>query len=901
VASALLAASPVALEREALVESRGLVESVSTVQVSTEKLSAEQLSVLVVYSYDSGLGWTRSLARGLAKALSAEPGVRIYSEHLDAKQWPSLEHAGAFLEMLSEKFDPRPPDVLVISDDPAFELLTSQDEPLFPGVPIVFMGLNRVREELQGGVPGITGMFETHETEKTADFAIELTGAEGLVVINDTSETGVANEKTISRLREKYSDLNWVVYRDLVIDDLDVLRRYPAHSPVLPMLPLREGHAKGAMLTQYESISALRRRLPNPLFYDVDWLMGSGIVGGYIHSGEEHARQAGEFVLKILRGTPAEEIPARLEAEHHWAFDYRELVRFGWEDSVPPDSEFLFKEESYLERNREFLVPTLIGSLIALLVIAGLGMTIARQRSAERRLRRQERRLLTALSASHAGVFEIGPGESRYASSRWLELLGCPGATQSEISTWFVGNSADSREVFFDAVARLRAGSRHERVELQVGARDRKRLDVLMTVSRGKVEGETTIVGVGRDITATRQLEEANSQRARLNALGELAGGIAHDFNNILTVININSEVIRELDDLEEIRALSAEVETAGSRATELVRQLLAFGRQDTDRSGGLDLNQPVRGLHQFLHRLLGEQHELVTFPADEEVGVMLQPAQADQIIANFVLNARDAMPDGGTILVETRIEKGSDGEWAVLSVTDEGTGMDEETRDRAFEPFFTTKPLGQGTGLGLSTVYGIVSATGGEIQVESELGRGTCFEIRWRRVALEGRSEARAPSGRAATDGHQILVVEDEPSIGRLICHVLGQVGHHVELALDGAEGLDLFSSRPRDFDLILTDVVLPRMSGLEMAAEIRKIDSSARIGYMSGYTRHPTVAGQELPPGAKLLGKPFSKTELLNYVSEQLGTRELRSERDFPRGLGAPGVRPSGPDRVH
>ena len=297
------------------------------------------------------------------------------------------------------------------------------------------MGLNGIRQDLLAD-SGVTGIFERHRTDVTVELALKLTKAEGIVVINDTSETGRANEATLVQVMKTYPEVQWVVERDISVDDIERLRQYPADWPVVPMLPLRERGPNGPMLSQARSVELLRTALPHPLFYDTVWLMGKGMVGGFLMLDEGHARQAGELATAVLKGARPEDLPVRFDNPHAWIFDDRELKRFGWSRAdLPAGSEVRFESLSYLERHRELIVPAAVLLIVAALVIVTLAETVRRQRRAERALRAQEHRLSTALAASDAGVFEI-QGPTGHASSRWLELIGIPVEDANQPDTW---------------------------------------------------------------------------------------------------------------------------------------------------------------------------------------------------------------------------------------------------------------------------------------------------------------------------------------------------------------------------------------------------------------------------------------------------------------------------------
>jgi two-component system, cell cycle sensor histidine kinase and response regulator CckA len=385
-----------------------------------------------------------------------------------------------------------------------------------------------------------------------------------------------------------------------------------------------------------------------------------------------------------------------------------------------------------------------------------------------------------------------------------------------------------------------------------------------------------------------RRSEEQLRQSQKMEAIGRLAGGIAHDFNNLLTAILGYSEVLlHRLPAEGPLRREVEEIKKAGDRASSLTRQLLAFSRRQVLQPKVLDLNAIVASMENMLRRLIGEDIELVTVLGRRLGAVKADPGQLEQVIVNLVVNARDAMPEGGRLTVETGRSEGHGetgilpppGGWVVLSVTDTGVGMDEETRAHLFEPFYTTKGPGKGTGLGLSTVYGIVAQSGGHIAVESEPGRGTTFRIYLPRAEEERPGEAGRPRlfaipGRGT---ETILLVEDEEAVRSLASEILRMNGYSVLEAADGEEALLLSGQHAGPIALLLTDVVMPRLSGFELARRLRTLRPGLKVLYMSGHTDIADIPPEGLASGAAYIQKPFTPGVL---------ARTVRALLDAPAG---------------
>jgi two-component system cell cycle sensor histidine kinase/response regulator CckA len=406
------------------------------------------------------------------------------------------------------------------------------------------------------------------------------------------------------------------------------------------------------------------------------------------------------------------------------------------------------------------------------------------------------------------------------------------------------------------------------------------------------------LIIVNRDVTERKKSEEVLRlkeeqlrQSQKMEAVGRLSGGIAHDFNNLLGVIIGYSDVLEmKLEGNDALRKNVAEIKKAGTRASALTRQLLAFSRQQVLQPKILDLNSAVNGLAKMLQRLIGENIEVDMF-LDSELGkVKADHSQIEQVIMNLVVNARDAMPDGGKLTIQTaNVELGSDvaanltyvqpGSYVELRVKDTGMGMDADTMAHIFEPFFTTKEKGKGTGLGLATVYGVVKQSGGYIWVDSILGAGTTFRICLPLVARGVVTPTiEQPSMRAARGSETVLLVEDEDSLRTLVSDLLEQNGYKVLTATCGAHALEVVEKYDGPIHLLLSDVVMPGMGGPALAKKLAVVRPETRVLFMSGYNEFHASGSSNLPPDIQILQKPFSHDTLIREVGGALGVRELQ-----------------------
>ena len=384
------------------------------------------------------------------------------------------------------------------------------------------------------------------------------------------------------------------------------------------------------------------------------------------------------------------------------------------------------------------------------------------------------------------------------------------------------------------------------------------------------------------------KLERQLHQSQRLESLGQLAGGVAHDFNNLLGVISnyagfANKQIARQFPDgrWQSISSDIEQVQLAAERAAALTHQLLAFARQEVIQPCALNLNDTVVGVEQLLLRTLGEHVELIADLAGDLPLVLADPGQLEQVLVNLAVNARDAMPGGGKLTIQTTSGRVGEpaatqiglppGGYVMLRVSDTGCGIPKHVLDRVFEPFFTTKPKGEGTGLGLATVYGIINQAGGSVLIYSEPGMGTTLTA-YLPVTSAAAAAAQAAAEPMPGSGQVVLVVEDEPAMREVTRRTLAENGYQVTAVAGGKEALAALTHRLDHIDLLLTDVIMPQMQGKEVAAKVLALYPDTRVVFMSGYTQGLLSAQGVLEPGIHLIEKPFSEASLLTKLHEVL-----------------------------
>jgi PAS domain S-box-containing protein len=513
-----------------------------------------------------------------------------------------------------------------------------------------------------------------------------------------------------------------------------------------------------------------------------------------------------------------------------------------------------------------------------------LGLAIRRvQLTAELNREREERFRLGSLvegsddaivtATLHGTILSWNPGAERLYGYAAHEIVG------QDVSVLVPAERDADRRLLLD---RVRTGQRIPAFDAVHRRKDGTPVTISLSLSpvRGR-EGEVVaIAGIAHDVTETRRLESQLRQSAKMEAVGRLAGGLAHDFNNMLTVIDGYSELaLMKLPEDSPVRGLVQEIHKAGERAAELTRQLMVFSRKSMVEPQVLDLSEVVEAGVAMLTRIIGEDVTIETRLAPDLHNVMADRSQLDQVLFNLVINARDAMPLGGQVTIETaNVEFAAahgvgprevpPGQYVMLAVTDTGVGMDAATRARIFEPFFTTKGSGRGTGLGLAMVQNFVMQSGGHLAVYSEPGEGSTFKIYLPTVALPvaaGRTE-RAAAPPAGTE--TVLVVEDDDAVRVFTEAVLEAAGYEVLTASNGAEALEVARSTPRAIHLLMSDVVMPVLGGHALAEQMRSLHPETRLLFTSGYTPEAVSRKGIAIPAAYFLQKPYSPAAVCRKV---------------------------------
>jgi two-component system cell cycle sensor histidine kinase/response regulator CckA len=570
---------------------------------------------------------------------------------------------------------------------------------------------------------------------------------------------------------------------------------------------------------------------------------------------------------------------------------FREVFRRVLETGQAEDVEYSF---DVLDGRKWFLgrvnrIPSAHGSRETVCFVV---RDITDRKHAEEKLRVSEEKFSKAfhLGPDAIAITSIEDGRFIEVNDTYLRLTGFTrgeiiGRTSVELGLW--SNPKDHQHI----VALLKRSGEVRDLELRIPIKSGDLRVVQMSAHTIELAGEPCMIAISRDVTERRALEAQLRQAQKMEAVGRLAGGVAHDFNNLLVGILGYSELLRKrLTEQGSLLRMANEINFAAMRARDLTSRLLALSHRQILQPAVLDLNAHVRQCEQLLRPIIGEDVRVVQ-RLDPKIGsVKADPAQLEQVILNLALNARDAMPRGGTLCFETcnihvdpalaRQHPGLiPGSYVRLQVADTGHGIAPDVMPRIFEPFFTTKEIGKGSGLGLSTVYGVVKQSGGCVTVSSEPSKGAAFGIYLPRASeLPQRRIPAQPATASSTGTETILLVEDEAVVRDLVCEILRESGYVVLSANSGADAMEITAEHVKPIDLLITDVVMPEMSGPELANTLRRARGEMRVLYMSGYTDDAVLVRQGLPENSAFIRKPYTPQQFLQKVRESLDATPRR-----------------------
>ncbi len=848
--------------------------------------------VLILNSYHQGFRWTDDIVNAVTVTMSAKlKKVEFHVEYMDSKRHRD-EHLNELLfKRLSLKYQRKQPDIIITSDDKALDSLIRHHDRLFPHVPVIFCGVNSVKKALSVNRDYFTGLVETLDMSDNINLVWHLLPQTNeIVIVSDGTPTGIGTRQKAKEVEKDYPGMTFTYFNGEDLSTAQMLARLRqlkmTSAVIVPAWYLDKDGNNFDNKAIYPRISEAS---PVPVLSTSSANLGLGIIGGKLNSGTFQGEYAANLALRVLSGEfTTKDLPVETASQNRYMFDYRQLVRFGIVTRrLPAGSIILYRPVPFYERNKTITAIAVTAFFMLLVIITLLISDIHHRKNMEKVLLESEERFRTLHNASFGGIFIHDKGTILDCNQGLTELSGYS-------SDELIG--MDSRKLIAPdwvgvVMQNITCGLEHS-YEVEGIRKDGSRYPLYINGRNIPYKKRTIRIVEFRDITDQKnaeqeklRLESQLHQSRKMESVGQLAGGVAHDFNNMLSAILGHTELAMMQDfQSESVLSHLKGIEKAALRSTDLVKQLLAFARKQTVAPKVLDVNYMSGSMLKMLLRVIGEDIELKWLPGADLWKIKMDPSQVDQLLVNLCVNARDAIAGVGKITIETKNVTFDEaycdvnihfipGDYMMLAVSDDGCGMSKDVLEHIFEPFFTTKEMGEGTGLGLATVYGIVKQNKGFINVYSEPDEGTTFRIYLPRCLEEGLSYVaeiirEVPKGK----GETVLLVEDESLILGVAQVMLKELGYVVLVAGTPHEAINLAKNNTAGIQLLITDVVMPEMNGRELAQLILDIKPEVKCLFISGYTANVIAHHGVLDEDVCFLPKPFSMHDLAVKVRQAL-----------------------------
>jgi PAS domain S-box-containing protein len=876
----------------------GLAPSSLSAQVSAPATPQAQAEgdVVVLLSYAYGLPLYEKALPAFMDTMrqAGHPLANVHFEFLNLGQGRGTEYRQNRANVLKDAYAGSDVALIVTVGTPAREFLRTEGSALLPQVPVLdFLGSDETAEVIPGRRMVI--IPSTLDYAGTIGLALRLFPATThVMVVSGASEIDRDLEREFADAVAPWAGkLTFEQTSGSTIEDtLQRTARLPPDSIVVFINYLSDVTGRRFISSDIEQ--RVVRAAPAPVFSLLSSYLGEGMLGGSLVDVEAEGARAGRVALDILNGKMRLTEPvATLPSAHVAMIDARQLSRWGLDEMSVPEGVAVVNAAP--PSWREFIPLVVLGLTIILIQSFWVAKLIVQQRrreAAEVALRESQTQLTLAIEGSRAGLWDWHIDRREVTvNEAWASLLGCTVAelTPLSIEKWteryhpedltrsntLLEQHLAGKMPYYECEVRLKHKAGHW----------------IWVLGRGRITERDAsgtpirVTGTHLDITQRKMLEADLIQAQKLESIGHLAGGVAHDFNNLLMAIGGNADLaLLDVPPDHPAHREIKNIQLATRHAASLTRQLLTFARRQVVEPKVLNVNAVIKGLTEMLGRLIGEDIDLLVHTAAEAAWVRIDPGQMEQVIVNLVVNARDAMPEGGQIIVRTsnvapdepvaRQNGGlAPGGYVSVAVSDTGAGMSEEVRAHVFEPFFTTKDPGKGTGLGLATCFGIVHQNQGHIQFASDAGRGTTFTVYLPRVD-EVQAPAEAPDDGSTFERgtESILLAEDDGAVRETIEQLLRAQGYDVIPVADGQAALDVLRMREGRIHLLVTDVIMPGMGGLKLVDEVQRAYAHVKLLCVSGY---PTRAGVEQlasKPGVQFLQKPFAAVDLAAKVRKTL-----------------------------
>jgi PAS domain S-box-containing protein len=859
----------------------------------------QNFNVLIVHSYHKEMQWVEEVHRGIEQELMQSLGssLDLKVEYMDSKRYVDDTYYSLLEATWRHKYRNVRLDCIIVCDDNALNLVLQLRDNLFNSIPIVFCGVNLYEPQRFATLDNITGVVEAYDLHGTLDIVQSLQpGATKIYIVNDETTTGRANRSRLEAIYPEFSDqFTFEFSGSLPLSQLqNKLRNLSTDTVVLLMSYNRD--ADGQILRYRDSMHLVRESTTRPVFGVWSFFLGKGIVGGSLVSGESQGKTAAELALLILHGQDASSLPVITESPNHPMFDFNELQRFAIPRSVlPPESIIINIPVTIWNKYKTVILTAIFLFICQSLIIALLIRNIRQRKESEEKLLKNRQNLAVTLEAIGDAVVSVDNKHTIIrANSAASNLFATPVEnlrgknlpdflTQldpilgSELSD-LIRLSCDTGQSIGIPVGAVLT------LENNSGKHVSGNCSPIRDAS-GSIQGAVLIL---HDITETQTMQAMLAQSRKMEAIGQLAGGVAHDFNNLLTGISGFAELLSiQLEDDTPKRETARKIIDAAARAADLTRKLLSFARKGKIVSSPVDCHEALRSAIGLLERSLDKSIELQLQLHAEHSVILGDRMQLENVFLNLGINGADAMSDGGILTFTTadlRLDRElscdfgeflKPGNYLQITVSDTGCGIDESVRQQIFEPFYTTKEKGKGTGLGLPAVLGAINDHGGRIRLVSEPDRGTAFNLYFpiqpQHQPVKTEVQLPSESGNAT-----VLVIDDESIILASAKGLLNELGYKVIVANDPGTGIEIYSRKYDEIDIIILDMIMPEMNGTACFKELKNINPDVRVLISSGFAKSSHFKEVEKLGALGFLQKPYSATEVSKAIRSVLHSRQ-------------------------
>ncbi len=870
--------------------------------------ASEKKNVLILNSYHQGYKWTDDEVRGIVNGLFPEQdNIKTYIEYMGTKWNFSSEYLKELCILYKKKFNQVNFDVIVSTDDDAFNFLKKYRDSVFGRVPVVFCGLNWVTPGKLSGMGSVTGVNETTDISLNLYLMMKIhPEVKRIYVIIDSTTTGISVYNKLIEIMPQYSGrIEIIPLYDLPMKTLiDRVSSIESDSLVLLTIFSRDGSGQFFEYNEYSEIITGNSRVP--VYGLWDFYLGHGILGGNLANGYSQGITAGNIALRVLNGESVESIPVILDSPNTYMFDFFQMKRFGiGRDLIPAASTVINEPSSFYSVNKK-IFSFIIALTFALTIFSVvLVLNIRRRYIAEKSLKESVEQYSTLVNNLNVGVFRsngVPDGCFIQVNPVMIKIFGYDDREEFiKVPVRDLYQDPSGRDNFLNNLKDLKTINN---IEQQMKRRDGSLISVSVTGSAVFNEDGTInyVDGILEDITEKKRMETEIRHAQKMDTIGTLASGIAHDFNNALgALIGAVSLMDHKLSTgipmtLEKQLEYIAVMKESGDKGISMVKRLLSLARKNDSDYRSFNINEVVKRVVALLTGVIDKSVSVNSSYYEDKALSMGDPAQIEQVLLNLCINAGHAMTImranheqwGGSLSIminkvfpdryisRTHAEASEKEFWSI-SVADTGTGMSGEVISRIFEPFFTTKGEGSGTGLGLAMVQKIVNEHLGFIDVYSEPGVGTTFKIYL--PVYYGESEYRPPviSPGDLKGSGRVLLVEDELLIMKIAEEILKDCGYEVYCADNGESALEIFREKYNEISAVVMDMAMPVMSGFVAFSEMRKISPSVRVLIASGCRQDSRVDEVLLSGGADFIEKPYTVEELALAVRNLIETGSI------------------------